>query len=122
VELGEWFGAENVRPPLSDRDHPMTLPSIARAYRRSHGERLNKQTENSGIDGFIDVSFSCERDFIMKGTDANQVDDVVHQTVLSVSLRGMLAAERHILRNRGRFFHFRATMSSPDVRALSDQP
>jgi hypothetical protein len=57
----------------------------------------------------------------MKGTDAKQVDYIVHQTVLSVSLRGMLAGERQIQRNRSRRFHFRATISSPDVRALSDQ-
>jgi hypothetical protein len=57
----------------------------------------------------------------MKGTDAEQVDYIVHQTVLSMSLRGMLAGEKQIRRNRSRLFNFRATMSSPDVRALSDQ-
>jgi hypothetical protein len=69
----------------------------------------------------MSVFSSCERDFIMKGTDANQVDYIVHQTVLGVSLRGMLTDEKQIRRNRNRRFHFRATMSSPDVRALSDQ-
>jgi hypothetical protein len=51
MELGEWFGAENMRPPLSDRDHPIALLSIVGAYRRRNGEGLKKQTENTGIDG-----------------------------------------------------------------------
>jgi hypothetical protein len=69
----------------------------------------------------MSVFSSCEREFIMKGTDANEVDDIVHQTVLSVLLRGILASEGQIRRNRSRLFHFRATMSSPDVCALNDQ-
>jgi hypothetical protein len=51
VELGQSFGAEKLRPPLSDRDHTMTLLSIVDAYRRPNGERLKKQTENARIDG-----------------------------------------------------------------------
>jgi hypothetical protein len=86
MELGEWFGAEKPRAPLSDRDHSMNLLSIVNAYRRPNGERLKKQTENAGIDGYMNVFASCERNFIMKGTDANQVDYIVHQTVLSISL------------------------------------
>jgi hypothetical protein len=77
VELGQWFGAEKVCPPVFDRDHPMTLLSIVRAYRRPNGEHLKKQTRNAGIDGLMSVFSSCQRDFIMKGTDVNQVDDIV---------------------------------------------
>jgi hypothetical protein len=51
VELGEWFGAEKLRPPLSDRDHPMNLLSIVNPHPRPNGEPLKKQTENAGIDG-----------------------------------------------------------------------
>jgi hypothetical protein len=69
----------------------------------------------------MNVSSSCERDFIIKGTDANLVDYIVHQIVLGMSLRGMLARERHIRRNHSRLFHFQAIMSSPDVHALNDQ-
>jgi hypothetical protein len=106
MELGEWFGAEKVRLPLADRDHPMTLLSTVGAYWRSNGEGLKKQTENAGIDGLMKVSSSCERDFIVKGTDADQVDYIAHQSVLSVLLRGILAGERHIRRNRSHLFHF----------------
>jgi hypothetical protein len=69
----------------------------------------------------MNIFSSCEREFIMKGTDANQFDYIVRQTGLSVLLRGMLAGERQMKRNRSRLFHFRATMSLPDVPALSDQ-
>jgi hypothetical protein len=51
MELGEWFGAEKVRPPLSDRDHTMTLVSIVGAYRRPNGDCVKKETDNAGIDG-----------------------------------------------------------------------
>jgi hypothetical protein len=44
----------------------------------------------------MDVFSSCERDFIMKGTDAKQLGYIVHQTVLSVLLRGIFAEERHM--------------------------
>jgi hypothetical protein len=50
MELGEWFGAENVRAPLSDRGHPITLLSLIGAYRRSNRDGLKKQGENAGID------------------------------------------------------------------------
>jgi hypothetical protein len=81
VELGELFGAEKLRPLLSDRDHPRKPCSIVGAYRRPNGECLKKQTENAGIDGLVRGFSSCEQDFIMKVTDANQVDDIVHQTM-----------------------------------------
>jgi hypothetical protein len=51
VKLGEWFEAEKVCPPLSDRDHSITLLSIVSAHRRPNGEHLKKQTKKEGIDG-----------------------------------------------------------------------
>jgi hypothetical protein len=51
VELGQSFGAEKGRAPLSDRGQPMTLLSIIGARWRPNSEGVKKQNENAGIEG-----------------------------------------------------------------------